>query len=272
MLRLRFSSSVLLAAMVLSCARPSVEDDAYDPTAGDAGEGPLDDDGQDGDPDDDPDEGDDEPDASDDDAAEPDVGSSLKDAGTKDAGSQPMPTPDAGCPDRDGDSICDADDNCPGEPNGAQEDENGNGIGDVCDVPAETTCNGEPAPLPEVVDLGLAQVRTVRVNGSDGLPNVEPGETIMVSAQLTFTACGVVGGYRGVSVGVESGEPECAEELYCQNFVPADRAIAFEVEAPTEPGLHYVGMSIGQARGECGSEAPLEVRVAAICVKDTDGE
>ncbi len=38
----------------------------------------------------------------------------------------------APCPDIDGDSVCDADDNCPTVSNPGQEDNNGNGIGDAC--------------------------------------------------------------------------------------------------------------------------------------------
>ena len=40
-----------------------------------------------------------------------------------------------GCVDSDGDGIFDADDNCPNTPNADQADADGDGLGDVCDVP-----------------------------------------------------------------------------------------------------------------------------------------
>jgi hypothetical protein len=259
MLWLRFAYSLLFASVSLSCARPSVEDDAFGDvdvsSVDDAG--PSDDDGQDGD---------DEP------PPERDAGTVVKDAG----GPLP-PKPDAGnappttCPDRDNDEVCDSDDNCVAEPNTAQADSDGNGIGDVCDIPVPKTCNG--TPIPDVVDLGLARVRTVRVNGNDGTPSVKPGALVMVSAELTLSVGSCWAPQRAVSVGFDAGDLKCEETVLCNMFQPVAETVAFDLVAPNEPGLHYVGMSIGQppigqstSRG-CGSEAPLQVDIAALCVE-----
>jgi len=43
------------------------------------------------------------------------------------------------CADADQDGVCDADDNCPDEPNNRQENEDGDGLGDACDP-----CLGDP--------------------------------------------------------------------------------------------------------------------------------
>ena len=48
-----------------------------------------------------------------------------------------------GCIDSDGDGICDADDNCPADPNPGQEDGNGDGVGDVCQVICDTDLDGD---------------------------------------------------------------------------------------------------------------------------------
>jgi len=46
------------------------------------------------------------------------------------------------CSDRDGDGVCNADDNCPDVPNPNQADSDGNGIGDACESCADTDGDG----------------------------------------------------------------------------------------------------------------------------------
>ena len=70
------------------------------------------------------------------------------------------------CRDRDGDGICDADDNCPEVANAGQADANGNGLGDACE------CVGPVA-------LANAKVKL-------GKRDTPPGDdTLQVKAQLT---------------------------------------------------------------------------------------
>ena len=42
------------------------------------------------------------------------------------------------CPDQDGDRVCDADDNCPADPNADQADADSDGRGDICDLASTT--------------------------------------------------------------------------------------------------------------------------------------
>jgi hypothetical protein len=69
-----------------------------------------------------------------------------------------------GCNDTDGDGVCDAEDNCPADPNPNQEDTDGDGTGDACDVDgcpdadgdgvcdAEDNCPDVPNPNQEDTD------------------------------------------------------------------------------------------------------------------------
>jgi hypothetical protein len=54
---------------------------------------------------------------------------------------------DTGQPDSDGDTICDAQDNCPSDPNTSQADSDGDLIGDACDP----CTNGAPVTKPQIV-------------------------------------------------------------------------------------------------------------------------
>ncbi len=54
---------------------------------------------------------------------------------------------------RDGDTLLDGDDNCPGVPNDPQVDTDGDGLGDVCDA--------TPAPEPGMLVLFAAGLPTL---------------------------------------------------------------------------------------------------------------
>lgn len=74
-------------------------------------------------------------------------------------------------PDRDGDGVIDADDNCPVTPNPDQLDSNGNGIGDACENQGEpdADCDGRPDATdncPEVWNVNQAD------DDRDGIGNV----------------------------------------------------------------------------------------------------
>jgi hypothetical protein len=248
---LRFSSLLLSAALAVSCARPSVEDDALG-VGSDAEDGSVS-------------AGDDDGEATS--ATERDAGStsSPKDAGhmaTADAGGPAIAVADAGCADRDRDKVCDVDDNCPTEANPNQADGDGDGTGDAC-TSAPTTCNGEP--IPADVDLGLAKLQSVRVNGIPGAATVRPGSKVTVRLSLTFSSCGIVGSFRQVLVGVEAGDVHCGNRVYCNEYAMLSQDFEFTLDAPTELGLHYVGVSVEQSA--CNSEAEPQFRIAALCVE-----
>ncbi|HJL19208.1 MAG TPA: thrombospondin type 3 repeat-containing protein [Sandaracinaceae bacterium LLY-WYZ-13_1] len=69
----------------------------------------------------------------------------ARDAGGPDAGGTDAGPPDSGLPpdgDLDGDGITNGRDNCPRAPNECQQDEDSDGVGDVCDATCEETCRG----------------------------------------------------------------------------------------------------------------------------------
>ncbi|MEM7092029.1 MAG: DUF6777 domain-containing protein [Actinomycetota bacterium] len=72
----------------------------------------------------------------------------------------PRPTPTPGCPDRDGDSVCDVDDNCRDVANPDQADIDSDDLGDACDtctdVDGDLHCAETDDTCPDDWDPGLA--------------------------------------------------------------------------------------------------------------------
>jgi len=86
--------------------------------------------------------------------------------------------------DSDGDGVPDAADNCPYVYNPSQADHDGNGIGDVCDVPILTSfspANGSLGTVITVNGANFSAVSGVKLNGTD-LPF-----SVLSDAQLTAT-------------------------------------------------------------------------------------
>lgn len=69
--------------------------------------------------------------------------------------------PNQGCPDTDGDGMYDSVDNCPNNANSNQEDNDQDGVGDVCETPAR------PTSTPTSATVVVTEVTT-------DLPSVEP--------------------------------------------------------------------------------------------------
>ena len=112
--------------------------------------------------------------------------------------------------DRDGDTILDAEDNCPDDKNSGQEDSDNDGKGDKCD---DDTTTMDPAAPPRAEDCinhpWLWKVRgTVSLAGSEGSSSAQPPE----NAKIGLCVTSADGNYT------------------CQRPVDSDASGAFEVE------------------------------------------
>jgi hypothetical protein len=230
-------------ALGTACARPVLEEDTPDALASTGG------------------------------APDADVPEPVSDAGAEtDSAVPPIDTgePDAGCTDQDQDTVCDAEDNCPGAPNTAQGDADDDGVGDVCESSeqdAAVPCNLDPVPAS--VMAGEATLSDVRVNGSPSPVRVSKGQNLSVSMHYAFAACGslpipeprsIVLGFEGES----SGKCELLIEVPCPQAVSASRS--FTLQAPSRAGPAYI-MAIGRQMFSCSDSLSGAVRVAALCVE-----
>jgi hypothetical protein len=241
-----------LACLVFStvgfgaCARPTVEEA---PTASDGGA---------------------EADLPDTEAPEPDAGTDEPDAMEEPDGSMQA---DAGCADRDRDTVCDAQDNCPDVANSNQADADKNGIGDACSQTSEdsgtepTPCNAETIPASAVA--GDATLSNVRVNGMSSPVSVTKGQQLSVALNYAFGACSlpIPGQPRFLVIGIEgagSGECRVLIEVPCPTEVNASTTLM--VNAPNRSGPAYIVM-LGRQGFSCSDSLSGAKRVAALCVE-----
>jgi hypothetical protein len=182
----------------------------------------------------------------------------------------PSPEPDASCPDRDGDSVCDQADNCPDDANRNQADADADGIGDVCSTTV-INCEGEQL---DTGSLGNnATLARVSINGqSRTLASVKAGSSVTINLFLTFDDCGTFA-FPQVFLGFATDEVECKPAGFCSTSFTVPLGIDFTFDAPTEPGLHYLLAGISQSMTSCnpGTTRPdagsaAAKRIAALCV------
>jgi len=247
-----------LSAVIVfgACARPSLKDEAQE----DAGpEQPE----QDDDADVGQEEAVDEPSEA---GGDVDPAMVAAEAGAADAGSDARPPAvDAAmqCADVDDDGVCDAEDNCRVVANRDQADGDGDGTGDAC-VPVAQSC-GDVTLAPDLALEG-GQVQAIRLGGAaSSVANVAPGAEVRFEARVSFGDCGMVGAPRQVYVGLSGGGSSSCQAVYCPPVVPIDARIDVMLRAPSESGLHYVELSIGQQLA-CAGAPSAGTRVAALCV------
>lgn len=230
-----------------ACARPTVEEEARIASDGGA-----------------------DVDVSDADSEEPDVGGDEPDPIDEPDASVPV---EAGCADRDHDTVCDAQDNCPDVANTNQADADKNGVGDACSPVGEdsgmqqpSACNAETVPASAVA--GDATLSNVRVNGMSSPAIVKKGQQLSVSLSYGFGACALpIPQPRFLVIGIEgSGSGECRIliEVPCPTEVNASTTMM--VEAPNRTGPAYVVM-LGRQGFSCSDALSGAKRVAALCVE-----
>jgi hypothetical protein len=181
------------------------------------------------------------------------------DAGHVAVGAPPAPA----CADTDRDMVCNADDNCPKIANPDQEDADGDGRGDAC---PKVVVNCDAEPLMGGVDIGGATVESVRINDQvEPVARVLPGSQVSMRVSVKFSTCSSAFMPLPLYVGVESASTDCQLSFCNSMFESPSVPLPFTINAPTEPGLHYVLAGIGKSYA-CGGNPTADVRIAALCV------
>lgn len=188
------------------------------------------------------------------------------------------PAPDAGvqhvdaaaCADRDHDTVCDDDDNCPNNANPGQEDGDQDGVGDACEVdagPPVSACNAESVPAS--VMAGDAQLSNVRVNGMASPTTVRKGQRLSVTIGYQFGECAlpIPGQPRFMVIGLDgqgSGDCQILVEVPCPT--PVNSQVTLMLDAPNTTGPAYV-VAMGRQGFACSDSLNNAKRVAALCVE-----
>lgn len=203
--------------------------------------------------------------------ASPDSGGMDAAGTTGDASGQP--DADAGCADDDGDTVCNADDNCPGIANPEQDDVCS------CDVSVSTATVTAESSISSAGYVG-----EVDINGSgSNVVAVAPGASVEIAFSWAATQCyfdGMVQLNQHIVMGFEQGGAECAVDTNCSpkpsNCV-ADTGTPCQLSesesvtltAPDAPGEYYILMDHegGTCSGWPDGVPGADQRVAAICVR-----